>query len=299
MQIACYVASALGAIAVYLMMPRRGYQPVQIGGLLGAVTLGGVWLYLSRFLPDRLGIPIEGFTYYYVFSGLAIIAATRVITHTKPVFAALWFVMMVLASAGLFLILEAEFVAIALVAIYAGAILVTYLFVIMLATRSGDPPGPHANDDAYDRVSYEPAAATAVGFFLLAVLLSLMFSAVPLDPNPEAAMTDDATIIAEILPNRPASQLLIALPESDAARLEASHLPTDRLDNTERVGLDLLQSHPLGLELAGVLLLVSLIGAVMIAGKHADTASSRDGLDDLDPDPHPTDDSPQGTIAHA
>ena len=293
MQIACYVASALGAIAVYLMMPRRGYQPVQIGGLLGAMTLGGLWLYLSRSLPDRLGIPVVGFTYYYVFSGIAIIAAVRVITHTKPVFAALWFVMMALASAGLFLILEAEFTAIALVAVYAGAILVTYLFVIMLATRSGQSTDPTeiTADEECDRVAYEPAAAVAAGFFMMAVLLSLMFSATPkLAPNPDTAMTDDAAIIAQILPNRAASQLLNGLPEDPSAALAAPLLSTDRLENTERIGLDLLRSHPLGLELAGILLLVSLIGAVVIARKHTDHPTPGDD---------PAEDDPQGAMAHA
>jgi NADH-quinone oxidoreductase subunit J len=45
---------------------------------------------------------------------------------------------------------------------------------------------------------------------------------------------------------------------------------TQKLDNVERVGMDLFESHPLGLELAGVILLVSLVGAVVIARKRND-----------------------------
>ena len=44
-----------------------------------------------------------------------------------------------------------------------------------------------------------------------------------------------------------------------------------QLDNVERVGLDLFRSHPLGLELAGIILLVSLIGAVVIARKRVES----------------------------
>jgi NADH:ubiquinone oxidoreductase subunit 6 (subunit J) len=40
-----------------------------------------------------------------------------------------------------------------------------------------------------------------------------------------------------------------------------------RVENVERIGLDLFEKHPLGLELAGVILLVSLVGAVVIARK--------------------------------
>jgi NADH-quinone oxidoreductase subunit J len=50
-----------------------------------------------------------------------------------------------------------------------------------------------------------------------------------------------------------------------------------QIDNTERVGLDLFSEHPLGLELAGVILLVSLIGAVVLARrKLSDTDTDTD-----------------------
>ena len=68
------------------------------------------------------------------------VGAIRVVTHPKPVYSALYFVLTVFASAGLFVLLWAEFMAAALVLIYAGAILVTYVFVIMLAAEA-PPPG--------------------------------------------------------------------------------------------------------------------------------------------------------------
>ena len=80
------------------------------------------------------------------------------ITHHRPVFAALYFVLVVLSSAGLFLMLEAEFMAFALIIVYAGAILITYVFVIMLAQQA-PVPGEEARQAEYDVIPREPAAA--------------------------------------------------------------------------------------------------------------------------------------------
>ena len=71
--------------------------------------------------------------YFWIFSAIALVGAVRVVTHPRPVYSALYFVLTVFATAGLFVLLWAEFMAAALVLIYAGAILVTYVFVIMLA----------------------------------------------------------------------------------------------------------------------------------------------------------------------
>ena len=102
------------------------------------------------------------------------LGALRVITHPRPVYAALYFILTVLASAGLFLLLSAEFMAFALVIVYAGAILITYLFVIMLATQA--PEEGHEEVLAeYDTAAREPIAATVVGFVLLGALTVMMF----------------------------------------------------------------------------------------------------------------------------
>ena len=261
MPYALYIATAVGAIALFMMMPRRGYSPHIIGGLLGALVLGGLWLFLAEHLPESLGIGSTAFAYYYVFSGLAILSAVRVITHTKPIYAALWFVMVILASSGLFLVLGAEFMAAALIIIYGGAILVTYLFVIMLAAHSGDPTEKDQGPDS-DRVAYEPLAAVAAGFLMLAVLLTALFE--PVRPNLAVRGPADEQIIAAVLSNRPGRRLSNRLPVSEA-KLPATMADPHRLTNTERVGLDLFQSHALALELAGVILLVSLVAAVVMA----------------------------------
>lgn len=256
MTYALYVGSFLGAVALLLMMPRTGFTPKKIGALLGAMTLGGMWLFFTKEFSMTPGMHMA---YYYLFSLIAIGAAARVITHTKPVFSALWFVMVVLASSGLFLLVDAEFVAFAMVIIYGGAILVTYVFVIMLASQSVEP-GSEDTAPAYDRIAREPLAAVTAGFLLLALLLSVTFR--PMVPNvAHQAMSDEQTI-AELLPERTAERL------KDLGEPFAQSAVT--LDNVERVGLDLFEAHPLGLELAGVILLVSLVGAVVIARRRVD-----------------------------
>lgn len=69
---------------------------------------------------------------FYVFAGLLIFAAAMVITVRNPVHAALFLVLSFFSSAGLWLLLEAEFLAIALVLVYVGAVMVLFLFVVMM-----------------------------------------------------------------------------------------------------------------------------------------------------------------------
>ncbi len=276
---ALYAATVLGALALWMMMPRGRRGPwTWLGAVLGVATLGGLWLGLSRWMTDSgtLGEAGVVMAYQYVFSALAIIAGVRVITHTRPVYSALWFVMVVLSMAGLVLILAAEFIAFAMVIIYGGAILVTYLFVIMLATQSvavegGDAPA------AYERRAREPLAAIAAGFLLLAMLLGVMFG--PLRGNDKAAALSDQVVIeggvvdgARIeptLPHRSADKVAEGLAKElgEARGAEAAEVKAaaGQLRNVERLGLELFEGYPLGLELAGVLLLVSLVGAVVIA----------------------------------
>ena len=71
----------------------------------------------------------------YVFYALAVIllfAGLRVITARNPVHAALFLVLAFFTAAGIWLLLEAEFLAIALVLVYVGAVMVLFLFVVMM-----------------------------------------------------------------------------------------------------------------------------------------------------------------------
>ena len=69
---------------------------------------------------------------FYVFAAILIIAATQVITARNPVHAALFLVLSFFTAAGIWMLLKAEFLAIVLVLVYVGAVMVLFLFVVMM-----------------------------------------------------------------------------------------------------------------------------------------------------------------------
>jgi hypothetical protein len=138
-------------------MPRKGVSPALIGGVLAAAAAGMVILGLILTRPDRA----DAQPVLPRLRVLALGGGLRMITHPKPVYAALYFILTIIASSGLYLLLSAEFMAFALIIIYAGAILITYLFVIMLATQSPDETTGALSD--YDASAREPIAADRGG----------------------------------------------------------------------------------------------------------------------------------------
>lgn len=313
-----FASLALGGFGVALALPRPKVSPQVIGVLLAAVALGGAFLAIGL----RAGAERPGF-YFYLFSVIGLGAALRVISHPKPVYAALYFVLTILSSCALYLMLHAEFMAFALVIIYAGAILITYLFVIMLAEQapSDEELGTMS---PYDRFSREPAAATVVGFVLLAALTGMLargigageLAAPPASAARQSLLSElprksiialdhvgafeglarpelnqaSALIDAE----RRLIRLVVATPDRFRASLERPdmaalvgsddavarareldqgdsillRLPADvRDENIEGVGFALIAGHPMALELAGVILLMAMLGAVVLARK--------------------------------
>ncbi len=69
---------------------------------------------------------------FWIFSGVAILAAVLCVTRRSPVAAALWLILTLFCIAALFVVLDAQFIAVLQVLVYAGAIMVLFLFVIML-----------------------------------------------------------------------------------------------------------------------------------------------------------------------
>ena len=69
---------------------------------------------------------------FYVFAAIMILASLRVITARNPVHAALFLVLAFFSAAGIWMLLEAEFLAIVLVLVYVGAVMVLFLFVVMM-----------------------------------------------------------------------------------------------------------------------------------------------------------------------
>jgi NADH-quinone oxidoreductase subunit J len=69
---------------------------------------------------------------FYVFATVLVVSALGVITVRNPVFAVLFLVLAFFTSAAIWLLLEAEFLAITLVLVYVGAVMVLFLFVVMM-----------------------------------------------------------------------------------------------------------------------------------------------------------------------
>jgi NADH-quinone oxidoreductase subunit J len=96
---------------------------------------------------------------FYIFAAILVFAALRVITSRNPVHSALWLVLSFFTAAGVWMLLRAEFLAIVLVLVYVGAVMVLFLFVVMML------------DVNFDRLrerfrSYIPVGAT-VGILVL------------------------------------------------------------------------------------------------------------------------------------
>jgi NADH-quinone oxidoreductase subunit J len=153
--------TVLGFLAVYLLLPQvRRSRPAWAAALGGlAVVLAGILLaHGTGIWPETL--------LFYCFAAIAVLGGGLLVTQSNPVNAALSFALVVVSTCGLFLLNGGPFLAAATIIIYAGAIVVTFLFVIMLAQQSG-------LDDA-DLRSREPFMASVAGFVLLAALLGVL-----------------------------------------------------------------------------------------------------------------------------
>lgn len=293
---------ALGAVGLCLALPRRGKTPQVLGAAVGGLAIGAAIIALTLTNPTHA----PNF-YYYLFSAIALGSALRVITHPKPVYAALYFILTIIATGGLYLILAAEFVSFALIIVYAGAILITYLFVIMLASQSPTEDEDRGEED-YDIAAREPIAACVVGFLLLAGLSSLAFKGSAGLPATKAAVAGlpshalhesyeerGAEILAD-MPRRVKEELVAAglMTDKDELVVDANGVPafdtsartikirSDGAEktvtlpegvgprNVERVGFNLLADHPGSIEIAGVILLMAMLGAVVLSRKQVE-----------------------------
>jgi NADH-quinone oxidoreductase subunit J len=104
---------------------------------------------------------------FWVFSVLLILAALLVVTTRNPVHAALWLVLSFFSAAGIWLLLQAEFLAIVLVLVYVGAVMVLFLFVVMMLDVNFDKLRERFK-------SYIPVAAT-IGILVLVEMLLVLF----------------------------------------------------------------------------------------------------------------------------
>ena len=123
---------------------------------------------------------------FYVFAAILIFAGLRVITTRNPVHAALWLVLSFFTAAGIWLLLQAEFLAIVLVLVYVGAVMVLFLFVVMMLDVNFDSLRQHFR-------SYLPIGAAVGALVLFEMTLVIVDSAIgrttPAPPPPTGSNT--------------------------------------------------------------------------------------------------------------
>jgi NADH-quinone oxidoreductase subunit J len=178
-------------------------------------------------------LPLFYVFHFYLFGIIAIASALAFVTRKSPVAAALWLVNTMFSLAALYVLLDAQFIGVIQVLVYAGAIMVVFLFVIMLLNLG------HASDISDARGMGWKLAAGLVGLALLAQVFALTRARVPEAlALPEGAVADQVAAQGVIAP--------IAGP--------------------------LFNEYLLAFEVTSVLLLAAVVGAVVLGKRrgHAD-----------------------------
>jgi len=251
------------AASLWLLLPNGRERAASrwLGWLLGTAALAS-FVAAGR----RLGGLGEE-SVFLIVSLVAVISAAATIVSRSPVYAAIWFALSLAGVAGVLLVLGAQFLGVATIVVYAGAILVMFLFVLMLAQPAGLAP--------YDRVSNEPFLSAVAGAVLLGAL-SLSIGRLSAPPAACCALPSrgDATPAGDSPAATPAGAAPAATPAGAAATRPAAvpaamATAADPLaeNHVARLGGELFGRHLVAVEAAGVLLLVALIGAIAVVSR--------------------------------
>src|SRR5919112_5861205 len=112
-------------------------------------------------------LPLFYVFHFYLFGIIAIASAVAFVTRKSPVAAALWLVNTMFSLAAMYVLLDAQFIGAMQVLVYAGAIMVVFLFVIMLLNLG------HPSELADARGMWGKLVAGAIGLALLAQIFAL------------------------------------------------------------------------------------------------------------------------------
>lgn len=219
-------ALIVGSIGLWLLVPggREWKGSRWLGGLLTAVS--GVLFAYDLPTLGNLGEQIV----FWILAATTLGAGVAMIASRSPVYSALWFALSLVGTSGLFLMQNAQFLGVATIVVYAGAIVVTFLFVIMLASPEGTT--------AYDRLSW--------GWF----------------PRPAAILT--AAVLLGVLAAGMTGVKHLAETTKATERVVASGGPMERA-HMANLGRELFSGELLAVEVAGALLMAALVGAIAIA----------------------------------
>ena len=176
---------------------------------------------------------------FYVLAGFALLSALLCIVQRNPVASALWLVSTMFALAGIYVLLQAQFIAAIQVLVYAGAVMVLFLFVIMLLNLgrdSGDLRGREAR-----------VAAMAIGGLLLTELVLLA----RVTPGSLSLLGGGALGAGSPMASFPAGQAGQAAPAAQGV--------------VGAIAAPLFQTYLVPFEITSVLLLAAAVGAVVLA----------------------------------
>ena len=172
--------------------------------------------------------------HFYLFGVIALASAITFVTRKSPVAAALWLVNTMFSLAALYVMLDAQFIGVMQVLVYAGAIMVVFLFVVMLLNL-GHPS--------------EIADARGLGWRLAAGLVGL-------------GLLSEVMII-----------LRAKLPEQLIVPRDFNEQQLQKLNAVGTIAAPLFKDYLLAFELTSVLLLVAIAGAVILGrGRTADAS---------------------------
>lgn len=237
MQLVFLLATLLGAVGVWLSLPGRD-RGSRMAGLV--VGLGSLGLFMSQ-IPTLGSLANDAL--FWILAGVTVFAAAATICFRNPVYCAIWFALSLLGTAALFFFQGSQFLAVATVVVYAGAILVTFLFVLMLAQPRGDA--------TYDRVSWEGLLSATAGAVLVGVLTMTLASQL-------TGSNAGTPVIAGVAPGEAVNRSQEILADQHMAHL----------------GRELFSRYLTAVEVAGTLLLVGLVGAIAIVAQHRKSADN-------------------------
>jgi NADH-quinone oxidoreductase subunit J len=176
---------------------------------------------------------------FYLLGAMAVVCAIGCITQRNPVAAAIWLVGTLFALAGIYILLEAHFIGIIQILVYAGAIMVLFLFVIMLLNLAGGP-----ND-----IRRWPSWVVGIGLI--------------------AAIGGPLLALRQYTPGRLATEVTgVAVYGDPMQALSAGRVGLEKTASQGVVGAiarPLFQSYLVPFEITSVLLLAAAVGAVVIA----------------------------------
>jgi NADH-quinone oxidoreductase subunit J len=222
------LATILAVKGIWLLLPRGAAWGKAIGAILTAVAFG-LGASQMPYLADWLAQSV-----FSILAGVTVIAAVATISFRNPVYCAIWFGLTLLGAAGLLLLTAAQFLAVATIVIYAGAILVTFLFVLMLAQTEGNA--------TYDSNSWEALSAAATGVVIVGIL----------------TITISSSLITPAAPNE------AAISAPSAENLSQGVLSPYHVAS---IGMELFSRYLIAVEVAGLLLLAAIVGAAVIVAQ--------------------------------